>query len=131
MRIVLNARDQLAGTSTVLSPRAVPGMRAQIFSVLTLAAALMLFTLVSMSADWCRLRRVTGQTLLRMAAIMPCAVLLVAQNYLARVASWTLPASLPEAVGLTTIPVILIYWAIAALFRHLEFVDKPSVGEQA
>ncbi len=122
------ARDQLADTHTVLSALAVPGLRAQIFSISALAVALMCFTIVSMAEDWWRIRTIEGGIFFRFLAIVPCAILFVGQNFLARWASWVFPASLPVATTLAMLPVLLICWAFAGMFRQLEFVDKPAAG---
>lgn len=123
-------RNQLAGAQSVLTPLAVPALRARIFSVISLAVGLMLITLVSMCGDWYRLQLVTGRILLQVVATMLCAVPIVSQSFLARWASWSLPGSLPVATAIAIIPIALIYWAMDAMFRRLEFVDKPAAGDR-
>jgi hypothetical protein len=123
-------RDQLAGAHSVLTPFAVPAVRAQIFGIISLAAALMLFTLASIAGDWYRIQRLSGRKMLQIAAVIPCSFVFVGQNFLARWASWTLPDSLPLATAIAIIPLALIYWATDAMFRQLEFVDKPAPGDR-
>lgn len=122
---------RLPWLKAVLPPHVFQGLRGEILSVISLAAALMLFTLFCICDD-CRWRRaMSGGRLLLFAAVVPCAVLFARQNYVAQWASRTLPASLPAAVAIALIPLALIYWAIHVMFRQLEFVDKPAPGDPA
>ena len=111
----------LAGTTALAG---LPGPRDQIAGVIVMTAGLMMMTLMSMAQNW---KSFGGRTALWLGLLIPSVVVL---NEWRKLAGY-LPAGLPAAIAVGTICLGLLYWALDAVFRQLEFIDKPAAGEGA
>ena len=111
----------LTGTTVVPG---LPGFRDQAAVVTIMAAGLMMMTLMLMAQNW---KNSGGRLALRFCLTLPSVYLLTERR---KVAGY-LPASLPAVIALGMISIGLLYWALDAVFRQLEFIDKPAAGEGA
>jgi hypothetical protein len=124
VRIPVNQLPLLSGISGADGPRPVPGFREQIMGIMILAAGLMAMTLAWLAGNY---RHSGGRAAIRIVSTFAGAVLFLGQRQIAAF----LPANLPVAISLGAVPLVLLCWALDALFRRLEFVDKPAAGDPA
>lgn len=102
--------------------RPAPGFRDQAGTIMILAMVTMTLTSLAYNLKKGRARAVT-----RVVSMLGCVVLLSCR----RPVSVLVTASLPVAIALGAIALVLLYWMLDALFRRSEFVDKPLAGDLA
>jgi hypothetical protein len=124
LRIPVAQLPLLRDLARITGASTFPGIRDQAASVIVMAAALMMITLMLMAQNW---KDFWGHIALWLVLIFPSVFLLVEGPRVARF----LPAGLPAVIAAGTISIGLLYWALYAAFRQLEFIDKPAAGEIA
>jgi hypothetical protein len=113
------------------------GLRTQIVTVVFIAGYSMLANLSALAGHWYRLRHALlpghWNTIFMLSFLVGGMVLIFFQ-ILERFdpAGWlsaTLPESLGRAIGLSVLLLAALWWALDAMFREVEFADKPVTGD--
>jgi len=124
IHIPVNRFPVLRGIAGVTGLQTIQEPHGQIIEIMILSTGLMMMTLLWMTENW---KSLGGRVVVRIILMVPCSVLLVNP----RLVSAILPGSLPAAIAVIAVPLALLYWALDAMFRKLEFVDKPASGDLA
>jgi len=120
-------RDLAAGSYVVISQLAIPRIRKHLVTIGVMAFCLMLAMLATTLEDWYRLRRIKPvlRRIVCLLASLLFMVLFILFNYLCQWLSWALPSNPFGALAAALAALALIYWPLDAMFRQLEFEQKP------
>lgn len=104
-------------------------LRTQILTTIHLIGVFLAMMIASMAEDWRALMRLPWRKFAIIGLTVPFGV--AALDFHQEIVHWEsaiLPANLPAAVFISLVPLALLYAVNYALFRRLEFVDKPTAG---
>lgn len=113
---------------------AIPGLRTQLVSIVTLMVFSLLSLLIAMTFDWNRTRRLpdtarTGAKWLVGAAVAALLSLISLRDIdIIQWVSWSLPSGVVAAIAVECVVLALLFLGIDKLSRELEFTDKPVAG---
>jgi len=118
-------RDRKAGSYVVSSPVGIPRIRRQLLTIGGIAGYQMLSAIIWMLDDWRRLKllgRVPRRLLVPLAGLASFPCLFV----IGLLSPWGLPANLFGTLAIVIVVLALLYLAVEAVFRQLEF-DPPRI----